>query len=402
MIELTDQREIKFAILSHVLPPSWSGQAMVLYRLLRPLDQGCYCLISRQNYDSEIYRGDSPFRLKAHYYHLPAEFRIGWLSRFGLFPMESWLQTVQRARRISQILKREQSNAVVACSGDLYDLPAAYLASRWRDVRYYAYLFDDYVYQWAAPLHRAFAQRWERVVVERAARIIVPNEFLGKEYEDRYGIKPIVIHNPCEESETGQTIERAWPAHLGEIKIVYTGAIYHAHYDAFQNMLTAIREIGRPEMKLHLYTAQPASDLEQQAITGPVVVHSHLPRREIAHVQQDADLLFLALAFRSPIPEVIRTSAPGKTGEYLASGRPILVHAPSDSFLSWYFKKHECGLVVDRHEPAELTQAILRIIEDEPLRKHLAKNALVCAKRDFDPQVARADFLKLFQPTIKG
>ena len=148
MMGLKDHREIKFAILSHVLPPSWSGQAIVLYRLLRTLDQDSYCLISRQNYDSEIFRRDSASRLKAQYYHLPTELEIGWLSRLGLFAMEAWLQTYQRARRISRILKREQCNAVVACTGDLYDLPAASLASRWTGVRYYAYLFDDYIYQW--------------------------------------------------------------------------------------------------------------------------------------------------------------------------------------------------------------------------------------------------------------
>jgi len=400
-MELEHCLGLKLALVSHVLPPSWSGQAMVLYRLLRILDPECYCLISRQNYDSEIYRGDSPSMLKAFYYHLPGELRIGWLSRFGLFAIESWLKTVQRARRISRILKREQSNAVVACSGDLYDLPAAYLASRWMGVRYYAYLFDDYTYQWTAPLHRTFAQRWERVFVERAARIIVPNEFLCKEYENRYGIKPIVVHNPYEESETGQTIERPWPAHGGEIKVVYTGAIYHAHYDAFQNMLMAIREMRRPEIKLHLYTAQSTSDLEQQNINGPVVVHSHLPSREIAHVQQDADVLFLALAFRSVIPEVIRTSAPGKMGEYLASGRPILVHAPSDSFLSWYFRKHGCGLVVDQNEPAKLTDAIRRILNDELLRQRVVKNALARAKTDFNVKTAQAEFIKLLHYAVE-
>lgn len=397
-MKLEHRLGLKLALVSHVLPPSWSGQAMVLYRLLQTLDPECYCLISRQNYDSEIYRGDSSSRLKASYYHLAGELRIGWLSSFGLFAIESWLKTVQRARRISQILKREQANAVVACSGDLYDLPAAYLASRWTGVRYYAYLFDDYIYQWAAPLHRTFAQRWERVFVERAARIIVPNEFLGKEYEHRYGIKPIVVHNPYEESESGQTIERPWPAHRGEIKVVYTGAIYHAHYDAFQNMLLAIREIRRPEIKLHLYTAQPASELERQNLIGPVVVHSHLPTREVARVQQDADVLFLALAFSSPIPELIRTSAPGKMGEYLGSGRPILVHAPSASFLSWYFRKHECGLVVDQNEPTMLISAIEHLLSDAALRGHLVRNALKCGKRDFSLADAQAQFLKLFQP----
>lgn len=375
---------------------------MVLYRLLRTLDQGSYCLISRQDYDSEIDHGDSASKLQAQYYHLPDGLGMGALSKFGLFGMGSWLKTVQRARRISQILKGEESKAIVACTGDLYDLPAGYLASRWTGARYYVYLFDDYFYQWTASLHRVFAQRWERVLVGGATGVIVPNEFLGEEYNHRYGIKPIVIHNPYEESEGVQKMERDLSAQQGEIKIVYTGAVYHAHYDAFQSVLTAIREMGRPKMKLHLYTAQSVSELEKQKITGPVVVHSHLDSREIAHVQKDADILFLGLAFKSPIPEVIRTSAPGKMGEYLASGRPILVHAPSDSFLSWYFRKHGCGLVVDQNEPAELTKAIQQILDNEGLRQRMVDKALVRARTDFNVKTARADFMKLLQCTVEG
>jgi glycosyltransferase involved in cell wall biosynthesis len=373
----------------------------VLYRLLRTLEEGCYCLISRQDYSSGIDHGDLPSMLQAQYYHLPEEFGMGWLSRSGLLRMGSWLKTIQRARRILRILRREQCNAVVACTGDLYDLPAGYLASRWAGARYYVYLFDDYSYQWVAPAFRAYAERWERVLMEGAAGVIVPNEFLGEEYKHRYGIKPIVIHNPYEESEIGRRAERNASGQQGEIKIVYTGAIYHAHYDAFQNMLCAIREIGRPGIRLHLYTAQCASDLEQHKITGPVVIHSHLPSREIAQVQQEADLLFLALAFKSPIPEVIKTSAPGKMGEYLASGRPILVHAPSDSFLSWYFRKHGCGLVVDEDRPSDLTEAIRRILGDETLRQRVVEKALARAEADFNVKTARSEFMKLLNGTME-
>jgi len=309
--------------------------------------------------------------------------------------METWLQTYQRARQIYQILKREQCNVVMACTGDLYDLPAAWLASQWADVGYCAYLFDDYIYQWVEPFQRAFAQKWERVLMEGAAGVIVPNEFLGEEYERRYRIKPIVIHNPYEESETRPITERVWPSRQGEIKIVYTGAIYHAHYDALQNMLTAIQKIGRPEIKLHLYTAQTASELARQNISGPVVFHSHLPISDITKIQKEADVLLLILAFRSPIPEVIRTSAPGKMGEYLVSGRPILVHAPSDSFLSWYFRKYNCGYVVDQNDPAKLTEAIQRILDDETLRKRMVNNALVRGETDFNAGTARAKLMKL-------
>lgn len=399
MVELAGR--MKFALVSHVLPPSCSGQAVVIYRILQAIDPNCYCLISRQNYDCGDYQGGISSRLSAHYHYLPPELRLRG-RRFGLFGANSWLQTLQRARRIARIVKHERASAIVACSGDPYDLPAGYLASRWVKVGYYPYIFDDYLYQWVAPQLRSFAHRFEATLLKGADEIIVPNEFLRDDYRRRYGVESVVIHNPCEESEPGPEHKFSWPNDEGEIKIVYTGAVYHAHYDAFHNLLVAIQQIGRPEIRLHLYTEQHPKDLERENICGPVVYHPQLALSQIVEVQGRADILFLPLAFNSPIPEVIKTSAPGKMGEYMASGRPILVHAPGDSFLSWYFKKHGCGLVVDRNDPLELSRAIQRIIDDPALRRELIEKALMRAKIDFSLTIARMMFMKLFESKGEG
>jgi glycosyltransferase involved in cell wall biosynthesis len=103
----------------------------------------------------------------------------------------------------------------------------------------------------------------------------------------------------------------------------------------------------------------------------------------IPDIQRNAGFLFLPLAFDSPFPEIIKTSAPGKIGEYLASRRPILVHAPKNSFISWYFKKHQCGLVVDDNDPTKLAQGIEHLLADTKLQKKLADNAYVRAEVDF-------------------
>ena len=393
---------MKFALVSHVLPPSWSGQAVVLHRLLRALDPHSYCLISRQNYDPQGYRGDTYSRLEARYYCLRPRFGIGMLRKFGLSAVGNWLRTYQRARQIFRIVKKERSEAVVACTGDLYDLPAAFLASRRAGLRYYIYLFDDYFYQWPGALERSFAQRWERILIKEANGVVVPNEFLWQEYRCRHGIEPVVIHNPCEALGNEGEEEVPWPTHPREIKIVYTGAVYHAHYDAFHNLIAAIPKLRGPEVKLHLYTAQEPAELERERIKGAVVYHPHLSLTQIGEVQRRADILFLPLAFVSAIPEAIKTSAPGKMGEYLSSGRPILVHAPADSFLTWYFKKFECGVVVEQNNPAALTQAIQELLRNVALRETLAKNALDCARRDFSPGKAGTEFLRLFQPIREG
>jgi len=392
-----DKTTNKIAFISHVLPPSWSGQAVVIARLFESVNPERYCLISRQNYDAAEATNNLPSRLPGRYYHLSPEFQLGRWNRYGVFRLVAWLKVLHRASQIAHILKKERPHAIAACSGDLYDPLAAYLASRWLGIRYYLYVFDDYVYQWPTPMYRSFAKTGESIVMKGTTKVILPNEFLCDEYRRRYGIEPVVIHNPCDESSISFEREIPWPANKGEIKIVYTGAIYHAHYDAFRNLLLALQKIGHPLIRLHVYTAQNYEWLKEHQICGPVVYHDHLSSSQVAQIQREADILFLPLAFHSPIPEVIKTSAPGKMGEYMATGRPILVHAPSDSFLSWYFKKHRCGLVEDREDPAALGTAIHRILDDPGLRQLLRKNSLMRARIDFSQKTAQAEFLKLVQ-----
>jgi len=109
-------------------------------------------------------------------------------------------------------------------------------------------------------------------------------------------------------------------------------------------------------------------------------------------VQRGADILFLPLAFNSPYPEIIKTSAPGKIGEYLAAKKPILVHAPSDSFISWYFRKYNCGLVVDEADPEKLAQEIIRLLSNTEMQKLYSENAYSRAKDDFNLPVAQKKF----------
>lgn len=408
----------KLGVLSHTLPPSPSIQAMVLYRLFQNVRPEDYCLLSRENYDAYAYLQsrtclpDSLPRLLTHYYHLPPEFQSRRPSSpevrsarqlLNILPQvfqRGLLQVFRRAKSVVRVVRHERCDAILACSGNPYDLPAGYLASRWAGVPFYAYVFDYYSYQWTRLLHRYFARYVEPIVLKGAAGVIVPNEFLRDEYRRRYEIEPIVIHNPCEVSETDHKVP--WPASHGEIRIMCTGAAYRTHYDAFRNLIAAVQQLDRPDVELHVYTAQPQAESELENIGWPLVRYNRLAPSHVLEVQRSADILFLPLAFNSPTPEVIRTSAPGKMGEYLASGRPVLVHAPADSFVSWYFKEHECGVVVDQSEPGMLAQAIGRILNDADLRQRVGENARARARADFNLAVAQAKFVKLFQPKGRG
>src|SRR5262249_2289705 len=291
----------KLAMLSHIFPPAPSGQAMALYRLLRDVRSGDYCLISREAYDPYAPGPHTMARLPAAYHQLPPDPPAQPAGRFG-WGTVGWLYQALRkvhrlAKAITRIVREEGCGAVVACTGDLFDPPAGYLASRWARVPFYLYVFDDYAGQWIRPLAGALARRLEPVLVRGAAGVIVPNELLRDEYRRRYGVEPVIVRNPCHIPERTGGPVAPWPAQPGEIRIVPTGAVYQAHYDAFRNLLAAIRREAGAGLRLHLYPAQPREELDREGIAGPIVYHDHLPLPAIGAVQQQADILFLPLAF---------------------------------------------------------------------------------------------------------
>lgn len=395
---------MKFALVSNVLPPSESAHAAIIHRLLRNLDPETYCLLSSVDYTSDNgpnYTG----RLPGKYYHLPPSFQFTRGYRFGLQALREKVNlviaVVLRGRTISRILKRETCDAVIICTGgrEILDFPAAYLASRLTGARFYAYLLDQYSHMVSYVLGDSFLRRFEARILKGATAVIVPNEFLRDELRERFNVEAVVIHNMCDLDlyQQGRTSEHS----NDEARIVYTGGVGPLHYDAFRNLLAALQLLERNDVRLHLYTAQTRDSIEQEGIAGPrIVFHEHLPVWAMPEIQQNADILFLALAINSPHPEIVRTAMPGKMGEYLASGRPILVHAPPDSFIAWYFRHHECGVVVDQNDPAQLASAIDSLLNDASLRERLSTRARDRAKEDFDQVKERARFLELLQQGV--
>jgi glycosyltransferase involved in cell wall biosynthesis len=385
----------KVGVVSHILPPSPSGQAVVLYRLLSGFPPHRYCLISREEC-REVRNGDGSFRLGGRVHHLAPVHQLPVVGSFRLpvlsVPVNAAMGIGQRARQIARIVREEGCRMLIGCTGDLYDLPAACLASRWAKVPFVPYLFDDYTYQWTG-VSRSVSKRLEPMILRRSRGAIVPNEYMREEYARRHGIQCAVVRNPCPLPDLDILDRSPRIFHEGSVDIVYTGAVYHANCDAIRNLLAAIGTLGRTDVRLHLYTAQTREEIGRMGIAGPAVVHHpHIPPHEVPAVLRQASLLFLPLGFDTPIPEVIRTSAPGKTGEYLSVGKPILVHAPGDSFVSWYFRENRCGVVADRSDPDLLSSSLERLLSDPELREDLGSRARFAAERDFDVVAVRGRF----------
>lgn len=388
---------MKVAVVSESLPPAPTGQGMLIYRIFEGLDPERYCLISTQRYDTSVKPAGYARKLPCSYHYLPAGFRLRRGYRFGLSKVREGLNfplaVSERAGQIAEIVRRERCDVVLAFTGDATHLPAAWLAAKRVGVPFFPYVVDHYSYrEWHNPAAAFWARRLEPFLMKRADRVIVLNEALRDDLRERFGVDAAVIYNSFDLSAYECLGDRRAG---GEARIVFTGDVYEAHYDAFHNLLAALELLGRRDVKLHIYTARSIEELTELGISGPVVRHQPLALEEMPRVQREADILFLPLAFNSPYPGVIRTSAPTKMGEYLAARRPILVHAPPDAFISRYFRQHQCGAVVDDLDPVPLARAIEELLGDEDLQRGVGDRAWRQAQSEFNIVTARARLLGL-------
>jgi glycosyltransferase involved in cell wall biosynthesis len=399
MTELKETKT-KFAILSHSLPPSSTGQAIMLYRLVEGIPAENFCLLSKENYSSRISGFENHDRIPARYYWIGSE-QANHLSKIRFMAViqnifHGLLTFVGRVRQICIIMRDEKTQVLIACTGAILDILVGFFATKIVGNKFIAYIFDDYVYQWLTGLRRRVLKILTPYILRNSSATIVPNEFLQEEYKTRYGITPFVIHNPVE-SIPEETI-MDWPLIAGKIRIVFTGSIYQAHFDAFVLLIKAITILNRGDIEFQIYTSQTMAELSEQGVQAPFIkILPTISPSEISKIQRQADILFLPLAFNSPYPEVIRTSAPGKMGEYLASGRPILALAPEGSFIDWYFTKYQTGMVINRPDPELLAKAIIQIIDQPLARKNWGQKAISRARIDFSKEEAQLRFLNLLE-----
>ncbi|MCM0647438.1 glycosyltransferase family 4 protein [Clostridium swellfunianum] len=386
----------KIAILSHILPPSPSGQATVLYQLLKNYVKDSYCLISLKSRAAST-RNSGTEKLNANYYNL-SHIRLPYRLSFLNTPFMPITNILLRLIKMKKILKSEKCSALVVCTGDLYNVPAAYLASKACKIPFAIYMFDDYVHQWTG-LNRIFSKFVASIIFKKAKGIIVPNEFLQADYLKDFEVQTNVIHNPCEIPDVNKLKNSKYKFDTNGINIIYTGTIYAAQLSAVKNLVEAVNMLDdKIKVYFHVFTSTSKASLTKDGVVGKnVIYHEHVKQADIMDIQASADILFLPLAFNSDYPEVIRTSAPGKTGEYLSVGKPIIVHAPKGSFISSYFKENKCGMVVDEDNVEQLAKAILKLVEDKNLSTLLGENARRVSINDFSLNIIQEKFNKFLK-----
>ncbi len=260
------------------------------------------------------------------------------------------------------------------------------------------FLFDIYKGNFFPFPGNILASIFEPKLFRLAEKIIVTNEgtkdFYIKIYGEKIKDKIYIIHNSVfpEDYAQVQTPYNPKPPY----KIVFTGRIYWPQIGALKNLLKAVEEINDIDVSVDIYTTSPRDYLERIEIkeSEKIKILTATPR-EMPDIQGNADILFLPLSWGTKSQAIIDTATPGKLTDYLIAGRPILIHAPSSSFLVKYAKENNFAYVADIDDTDELKRRIAEIISDSKYSSDLIGNAREVFFKNHDVNKNKEKFEKL-------
>ena len=381
-------------LISGYPPSTVNGGGVILRNLLTTYSQDDICVITNERFLEDSERvGKTNGLLKSRCLGVkPLKSGFRGLSR--IFRFINAVKILTTIFLIKKNVNRNTVMLVVPWAGELASelTVSAYLASRLFSLRFIVYEMDDWKVNiekagWTAQL---LERCYHRKLLKRASRVWVISEKMADAFKIRYGIGASVLPHCVDISKYKKPKK---PKDVSRCYIYYTGAIYGAQADAVLNVIAAIEDINDINIVLVVYTNQTKADLAALGISKKkVVIKEAVPVEEIPEILSKADILLLPFSFRSDERAVVSSSYPTKTADYLASGVPILVHAPPYSTIAENAKNNGWGIVVDEPKIDEIKDAIISLFKNDGLRAELSLNARRIASEKHDLNVRRRDF----------
>jgi len=308
------------------------------------------------------------------------------------------------ALKAIRIIRKHQMHTIfsVPHSGEFFI--AAYFASRVTRRPLYVYVLDDLVSQRPSSLGHLCAKLMFKRIFCYAEKRWVISTYMAEEFKRRYGVSSIPLPRSValgmfnskmiETDDSKQADDTTW-------NIVYTGSIYSVQLDAMLNLVRLLNDKDRvplPNVSLTLYCHSNRERLARMGIQGDRIQRLYVDVELIPEVLQKAHILFLPLSFKAEQRGIVSTSLPTKFSEYLASGVPILVHAPPYATVTRFSKEYDCALVVDEADLEKLLAGVKILLMDREARARLSRHAKFVAKEFFDARKnITEDFLGEFR-----
>jgi glycosyltransferase involved in cell wall biosynthesis len=173
--------------------------------------------------------------------------------------------------------------------------------------------------------------------------------------------------------------------------------LYAGNLDSYQNLemvISSFRKIRdrRPDVRLRIVTHAPAAEVTRAA-------HRWRKRRGIEVIRADSFNDLRAHLQECRVALCPRTSPYGfpiKLLNYLAAGKPVVVCRGSAQGIEHL----ENGWVVEDGDRDGFAEAVLRLLEDEPLRRRLSENARRTVRETFSWESLIPRYEEVYQEVL--
>ena len=389
----------KTLIFSPAGPPLLTAGSILLSNLFRYFPEGSYCIFMRgwNSWDirgAEVEKGNW-LPCKYDFFDVPKLFWRSLLLSPTLYDIAGLLMVPFVVLKGIKLVRREKVEIIMTRLDTEAFWLSAYFIHRLTRTPFFVYVEDLFEENRLSSVRRLVAKGFEEPMLKKAARVFVISEHMRQHYARKYGLEASLLPTTVVLAAT-EGGDQCQQEEGRDRKIVFLGSIYWPQLSGLLDMVEAVNTLKG--VKLYLYTPpKRAEGLRSHGLSGPNVMYGFARRNQLPAVLRDADILFLPLTFDSRAPDIIRTASPTKLPEYLAAGKPLIVYAPEDSYVSCYARERGFALVVDRPEVDELRRAILSLLQDRKLSNRLGRMARRTAEMNHDAKKISAVFQQYFQ-----
>lgn len=357
---------MKTLLVTKSYPPVVGGSAFLLYELTRHFQKDELVVIHGINEPPIYSKQNLPFK-RVQVLFMGNGQNTQRLNRY--FPkLYIWLIR----KTIRKVIKKDKIDRIYIHYPNGAFTVAAFKEARRANLPYVFY--QDILWEEGRlGAELKLAQKFEKAVIENASARIAITELASEHQEKKHGKSFNTIPHTLDEDnipEAFKEVNNTTP------KIHFAGGIYpNMNQDSVLRMVKAAKSLNRP-LEFEFCSPEVTPELKQEKINW-----RFLNKEELLQTQSTSDILYLPQAFKSKMHTVIKYNFPTKTMEYLCSGRPILVHSPKDSYLSYLCRTEKFGYLVEDMDENSLADGISAILENVDLQKELVNNALDLAKR---------------------
>ena len=313
-----------------------------------------------------------PFSAK--YLILESKFGVGFRNISRLIAFNLWLFK-------TLIASRKAYNAIYVCDLDVA-FPSLVVKFLFRKKIIYD-IFDFYSHTHSMPQGiRKYVEKAEYSVCQISDSVIVCTEKRSRMLRDQIEINSAVIYNTPNLKTMLDKPDFSLNKNKGVFSIVYVGTLSETG-----RLLKEVTEKIKvtPGVELHVAGLGPLEDylVESAKNYRNIYFYGQVTNEDALELQARADILF---ATYDPSLEINRNSAPNKTYEAMALGKPIIVCRDTDADL--VVTANESGHAIG-YDEKEFMEIVLKYQNNEELKIAHANNALTLYREKYSWSICR-------------